>query len=84
MRRISLGDGKAGPGSKSFTSAAIWESNCDGIKAGDPGDAALAGEQVVPEGIDLVTQWGHHAQAGDDYPALCPVAGHKIKRGSLS
>ena len=55
-----------------------------GIEAGDPGDAALAGEQVVPESVHLMTQRGNHAQAGDDYPALGPVAGHKIKRGSSS
>ena len=32
VRRISLGDGSAGRGSKSFTSAAIWQSNCDASK----------------------------------------------------
>jgi hypothetical protein len=55
-----------------------------GIKAGNSGDAALAGDQVGPEGINLVTQGGNDAEAGYDYAAVSPIAGHKIKRGSLS
>src|ERR1019366_5719964 len=54
------------------------------IEASDLVDAALAVEQAGPEGIHLVSQWSHRPQAGNDDPALCPVAGHKIKRGSLS
>ena len=56
VRRISLGDGKAGSGSKSFTSAAICAVELGRVEAGDPVDAALAGDQVGPEGIDLVAQ----------------------------
>ena len=51
---------------------------------GDFGDAALAGNQVGPEGINLVTQRSNDPEAGDDYAAVSPIAGHKIKRGSLS
>ena len=54
------------------------------IEAGDSGDAALAGEQVLPRRLHLMAQWSHRAQAGNDYPALAPVAGHKIKRGGSS
>ena len=56
----------------------------DAEKITTVGDAALAGQQVLPEGINLMAQGGHHAQAGNGDAALGPVAGHKIKRGSLS
>ena len=55
-----------------------------GIEARDLRDAALASQEVLPESVHLMTQGGNHAQAGDDYSAVGPVAGHKIKRGSSS
>ena len=55
-----------------------------GIEAGNSGDASLSGDQVGPEGVNLVAQGGNDAEAGNDYAAVSPVAGHKIKRGSLS
>jgi len=37
----------------------------------DPVNAALTGNEVVPENVELMSQWRHHAEAGDDDTAFC-------------
>src|SRR4030095_16798477 len=39
---------------------------------------ALAGDQALPEGVELMAQRSHSPQTGDDHPAFCPIARHKI------
>src|SRR5882724_1578765 len=50
-----------------------------GVEGGNFINAALAGNQIFPEGFNLVSQRRHDAEAGDDDTAFRPIGWHKIK-----
>src|ERR1019366_1924186 len=52
------------------------------VKGGDPVNAALAGNQVVPENVQLMPERRDNAEAGDDHTTVCCIGCHKIKKGS--
>ena len=51
------------------------------VKGGDAVNAACAGDEVVPENIELMPERRHDAEAGDDHAAVCQVACHKKSNG---
>ena len=77
MRRISFGDGNAGAGSKFFTFAGNLRVKRRRIKRADAVNAATAGDEVAPEGFQVVPERRHHTQAGDDDTAFRQIACHK-------
>jgi len=53
------------------------------VKRRDPVNAALAGDEILPEGVEVVAERGNDAHARDNHAAVDRVVCHgKIKRGS--
>jgi len=44
----------------------------------------LAGNEVVPENIELMSERRHHPEAGDNHAAVYPIVCHKNQTGQLA
>src|SRR5262245_32108756 len=54
------------------------------VEVGDALDAALACNDLLPQGRNVIAQRSHSPQASDHHSSVKVIACHKIKRGSLA